>query len=83
MFRDGRHTMDLETNFGRLVSTQTEKNAMEIRTLIRSDRHLMTGMMNDKLNLNHETVHEISTNEQRIRTDMYKNSLKWNLFSVN
>ncbi|GFW49647.1 uncharacterized protein TNCV_2844271 [Trichonephila clavipes] len=43
------------------------ENVVRVRDLVRSDRRLTVRMIGEELNLNHTTVHQILTNELKMR----------------
>jgi hypothetical protein len=57
-----------EPRSGRPCTSQTEENVTKPRALVRSDRHLTVRMIGSELNLNHQTVHDIVTEELGMRT---------------
>jgi hypothetical protein len=45
-----------------------EENVTKLRALVRSDRHLTVRMIGSELNLNHQTIHGILTEELGMQT---------------
>ena len=62
-FLNGRERVEDEPRSGRPYMSQTEENVTKVRALVRSDRRLMVRIIGSKLNLNHQTVHDILTEE--------------------
>ncbi|GFS53965.1 uncharacterized protein TNCV_3761831 [Trichonephila clavipes] len=56
--------------------SKTAENVVRVRDLVRSDRRLTVRMVGEELNLNHTTVHQISTNELKMRKICTKMVLK-------
>ena len=56
-----------EPRSGRPSSSRTDENVDRIRDLVRSDRRLTVRMIGEELNLTHTTVHQILTNELKMR----------------
>ena len=52
---------------GRPSTTRTDENVLKVRDLIKSDRRLTVRMIAYKLNLNHQTVQEILTDDFKMR----------------
>jgi hypothetical protein len=56
-----------EPRSGRLFMSKTEENVIKVRALVRSDRRLTVRMIGSELYLNHQTVHDILTEELGMR----------------
>ena len=52
-----------EPNSGRPCTSKTDENVTKVRALVRSDRSLTVRMIGSEFNLNHQTVHDILTEE--------------------
>jgi hypothetical protein len=65
---DGCVIMEDEPHSGRPCTSKTEENVTNVRTLMKSDRHLTVTMISSELNLNHQTVHDIFTEELGMQT---------------
>ncbi|GFX71604.1 protein GVQW3 [Trichonephila clavipes] len=66
-FSEGRESIEDESRSGRPSVSKTAENIVRVRDLVRSDRHLTVRMIGEELNLNHTTVHQILTNELKMR----------------
>ncbi|GFV66065.1 protein GVQW3 [Trichonephila clavipes] len=66
-FSEGRESIEDEPRSGRLSVSKTAENVVRVRDLVRSDRRLTVRMIGEELNLNHTTVHQILTNELKMR----------------
>jgi hypothetical protein len=53
---------------GRPCMSKMEENVTKVRTLVRSGRHMTVTMIGSELNLNHQTVNDILTEELGSRT---------------
>jgi hypothetical protein len=53
---------------GRPCTSKKEENVTKVRARIRSDRHLTVTMIGSELNLNHQTIHNILTEEMGMWT---------------
>ncbi|GFW56889.1 protein GVQW3 [Trichonephila clavipes] len=67
-FSEGRESIEDEPRSGRPSVSKTTENVVRVRDLARSDRRLTDRMIGEELNLNHTTVHQILTNELKMRT---------------
>ncbi|GFV08302.1 protein GVQW3 [Trichonephila clavipes] len=76
-FSEGRESIEDEPRSGR----PSVSNVVRVRDLVRSDRRLTVRMIGEELNLNHTTVHQILTNELKMRK-IYAKMVTKN-FSVN
>jgi hypothetical protein len=65
---DGREIMEDEPGSRRTCTSKTEENMTKVRALVRSDRHLTVTMIESVLNLNHQNVHDILTEDLGMRT---------------
>ncbi|PRD36169.1 UNVERIFIED_CONTAM: hypothetical protein NCL1_09451 [Trichonephila clavipes] len=65
--REGRESIEDEPLSGRPSVSKTTENVVRVRDLVRSDRRLTVRMIGEELNLNHTTVHQIWTNELKMR----------------
>ncbi|GFV15831.1 protein GVQW3 [Trichonephila clavipes] len=77
-FSEGRESFENESRSGRPSVSKTTENVVRVRHLERSDRGLTLRMIGEELNLNHTTVHQILTNElkmRKIRAKMVPNNL--------
>ncbi|GFU55198.1 protein GVQW3 [Trichonephila clavipes] len=66
-FSEGRESTEDEPRSGRPSVSKTAENVARVRDLVRSDRRLTVRMIGEELNLNHTTVHQILTNELKMR----------------
>ncbi|GFX21934.1 protein GVQW3 [Trichonephila clavipes] len=66
-FSEGRESIEDEPRSGRPSVSKTAENVVRVRDLVRSDRRLTVRMIGEELNLNRTTVHQILTNELKIR----------------
>ncbi|GFU85024.1 protein GVQW3 [Trichonephila clavipes] len=66
-FSEGRESIEAEPRSGRPSVSKTAENFIRVRDLVRSDRRLTVRMIGEELNLNHTTVHQILTNELKMR----------------
>jgi hypothetical protein len=64
---DGREVVDHEPRSGRPCTSKTEENVTKVRVLVRSDQHLTVTVIGSELNLNHQIVHDILTEELGMR----------------
>ena len=62
-FSEGRESIKYEPRSGRLSTSKTDNNVEIVRALVRSERRLTVRMIASQLNLNHNTVHQILTEE--------------------
>ncbi|GFX44410.1 protein GVQW3 [Trichonephila clavipes] len=76
VFSEGRESIEDEPRSGRPSVSKTVENDVKIRDLVRSDRPLTVRMIGEELNLNHTTVHQILTNELKMRKICAKMVLK-------
>ncbi|GFX20730.1 protein GVQW3 [Trichonephila clavipes] len=75
-FSEGRESIEDEPRSGRPSVSKTAENAVGVQDLVRSDRRLTVRMIGEELNLNHTTVHQILTNELKMRKICAKMVLK-------
>ncbi|GFV36290.1 putative mariner transposase [Trichonephila clavipes] len=66
-FSEGRESIEDEPRNGKPSISKTAKNNFRVRDLVRSDRRLTIRMIGDELDLNHTTVHQILTNELKMK----------------
>ncbi|GFX18950.1 protein GVQW3 [Trichonephila clavipes] len=66
-FSEGRESIEDEPRSERPSVSETAENVVRLRDLVRSDRRLTVRMIGEELNLNHTTVHQILTNELKMR----------------
>ncbi|GFT42088.1 uncharacterized protein TNCV_1668771 [Trichonephila clavipes] len=66
-FSEGRESIEDEPRSGRPSVSKTAENVIRSRDLVRSDRHLTVRMIGEEVNLNHTIVHQILTNELKMR----------------
>ncbi|GFW22225.1 protein GVQW3 [Trichonephila clavipes] len=66
-FSEGRESIEDEPRSGRPSVSKTAGNVVRVRDLVRSDRRLTVRMIGEELNLNHTTIHQILTNELKMR----------------
>ncbi|GFX89540.1 protein GVQW3 [Trichonephila clavipes] len=66
-FLEGRESIEDEPRSGKASVSKTAENVVRARDLVRSDRRLTVRMIGEELNLNHATVHQILTNELKMR----------------
>jgi hypothetical protein len=64
----GREIVEDEPRSERHCTSKTEESVKKLRAFVRSDRHLTVTMIGSELNLNHQTVHDILTEELGMRT---------------
>ncbi|GFW83648.1 protein GVQW3 [Trichonephila clavipes] len=62
-----RESIENEPRSGRPSVSKTTENVVSVRDLVRSDRHLTVRIIGEELNLNHTVVHQILTNEVKMR----------------
>ncbi|GFU52865.1 putative mariner transposase [Trichonephila clavipes] len=67
VFSEGRESIEDERRSGRPSVSKTTENVVRVRDLVSSDRRLTVRMIGEELNLNHTTVHQILTNELKMR----------------
>ncbi|GFT25551.1 HTH_48 domain-containing protein [Trichonephila clavipes] len=65
--REGRESIEDEPRSGRPSVSKAAENVVRVQDLVRSDRRLTVRIIGEKLNLNHTTVHQILTNELKMR----------------
>ncbi|GFV08024.1 uncharacterized protein TNCV_1046531 [Trichonephila clavipes] len=63
----GRESIEEEPRWGRNSVSKTAKHVVKVRDFVRPDRRLTVRMILEELNLNHTTVHQILTNELKMR----------------
>ncbi|GFV37902.1 putative mariner transposase [Trichonephila clavipes] len=81
-FSEGRESIEEEPRSRTPSVSKTAENVFRVRDLVRSDRRL-TVMFGEELNLNHTTVHQILTNELKMRKICAKmNHLKGHHFGT-
>ncbi|GFX73740.1 protein GVQW3 [Trichonephila clavipes] len=83
-FSEGRESIEVEPRSGRPSVTKTAENVVRVRDLVRSNRRLTVRMIGEELNLNLTTVHQILTNELKMRkicAKMIPNNLSHSNFS--
>jgi len=66
-FLDGRESVEGEPRSGRPFTSKTDENMTKWKALVRSDRRLRFRMIGSELNLNHQTAHDILTEELFMR----------------
>jgi len=66
-FLDGSKSVEDEPRSGRTYTSKTDENVTKMRALVRSDRCLTVRMISSELILNHQTVHNILTEEMGMR----------------
>ncbi|GFV73951.1 protein GVQW3 [Trichonephila clavipes] len=66
-FSEGRESIEDEHRSGRPSVSKISENVVRVRDLVRSDRRLTVRMIGKELNMNHTTVHQILTNELKMR----------------
>ncbi|GFV37235.1 protein GVQW3 [Trichonephila clavipes] len=66
-FSEGRESIEDEPRSGKPSVSKTAENVVRVRDLVRSDRRLTVRMIGEELNLNHTTIHQILTNELKMR----------------
>ncbi|GFY26438.1 HTH_48 domain-containing protein [Trichonephila clavipes] len=64
---EGRESIEDESRNGRPSVSKTTENVVRVRDLAYLDRRLAVRMIGEELNLNHTTVHQILTNELKMR----------------
>ncbi|GFX40691.1 uncharacterized protein TNCV_1218141 [Trichonephila clavipes] len=62
-----KKSIEDEPRSGRPSVSKTAENVVRVRDLVRSDRRLTVRMIGEELNLNHTTVHQILSNEFKMR----------------
>ncbi|GFW31802.1 HTH_48 domain-containing protein [Trichonephila clavipes] len=77
-FSEGKESIEDGPRSGKPSVSKTAENVIRVRDLLRSDRRLKVRMIGEELNLNHTTVHQILTNELKMR----KNHLKGHYFGT-
>ncbi|GFW90301.1 transposable element Tc1 transposase [Trichonephila clavipes] len=65
--QEGRESIEDEPRSGRSSVSKTAENVVRVRDLVRLDRRLTVRMIGEELNLNHTSVHQILTNELKMR----------------
>ncbi|GFW71819.1 HTH_48 domain-containing protein [Trichonephila clavipes] len=63
----GRESIEDKPRSERPSVSKTAENVVRVRDLVLSDRRLTVGMIGEELNLNHIIVHQILTNELKMR----------------
>ncbi|GFV95908.1 protein GVQW3 [Trichonephila clavipes] len=66
-FSEGRESIEDEPRSGRPSVSKTAEYVIRVRDILRSDRRLTVKMIGEELNLNRTTVHQILTNELKMR----------------
>ncbi|GFX49285.1 putative mariner transposase [Trichonephila clavipes] len=66
-FSKGRESIEDGSCSRRPSISKTADNVVRVRDLVRSDRRLTVRMIGEEFNLNHTTVHQILTNELKMR----------------
>ncbi|GFU85095.1 protein GVQW3 [Trichonephila clavipes] len=66
-FSEGRVSIEDEPRSGRPSVSKTTENVVRVRDFVCSDRRLTVRMIGEEWNLNHTTVHQILTNELKMR----------------
>ncbi|GFV48686.1 protein GVQW3 [Trichonephila clavipes] len=67
VFSEGRESIGDEPRRGKPTVSKTAENVVRVRDLVHSDRRLTVRRIGEGLNLNHTTVHQILTNELKMR----------------
>ena len=62
-FLDGHESVEDKPHYGRPCMSKMDKNVTKVRSLIRSVRRMTVRMIDSELNLNHQTIHDILTEE--------------------
>jgi hypothetical protein len=60
---EGREIVEDEPHAGRPCTSKTDKNVTKVAALVRSDRRLAVRMIDSELTLNHQTLHDVLTEE--------------------
>ncbi|GFV53818.1 protein GVQW3 [Trichonephila clavipes] len=82
-FSEVRESIEDAPRSGRPSVSKTAENVVRVRNLVRSDCRLTVKMIGEELNLNHTTVHQILTNELKMRKICAKmNHLKGHHFGT-
>ncbi|GFW03210.1 protein GVQW3 [Trichonephila clavipes] len=66
-FSEGRESIKDEPRSGRPSFSKTAENVVRVRDFVRSDRRLTVRRIGEEVNLNHTTIHQILTNELKMR----------------
>ncbi|GFV57111.1 protein GVQW3 [Trichonephila clavipes] len=66
-FSGGRESIEDEPRSGKPSVSKTAENVVRVRDLVHSDRRLTVRMIGEELNFNYTTVHQILTNELKMR----------------
>ncbi|GFV32994.1 HTH_48 domain-containing protein [Trichonephila clavipes] len=66
-FSEGRESIENEPRSGRPTVSKTAEIVVRVRDLVRSDLRLTLRMIGEELNMNYTTVHQILTNELKMR----------------
>ncbi|GFW86619.1 protein GVQW3 [Trichonephila clavipes] len=66
-FSEGRESIEDEPRSGRPSVSKTAENVVRVWDIVRSDCRLTVRMSGEELNLNHAVVHQILTNELKMR----------------
>ncbi|GFT35544.1 protein GVQW3 [Trichonephila clavipes] len=77
-FSEGRESVEDEPRRGRPSVSKTAENVVRVPDRVGSDHRLTVRMIGEELNLNHTTVHQILTNELKMRKICAKMVLKNN-----
>ncbi|GFT86471.1 protein GVQW3 [Trichonephila clavipes] len=72
-FSEGRESTEDEPRSGRPSVSKTAENVVRVQDLVRSDLSLTVRMIGEQLKLNYTTVHQILTNELKMRKDLRQN----------
>ena len=67
-FTSGRKDVEDDPNSGRPSTTKTADNIGKVKELVRSDCRLTVRIMAEKLNINHESVRTILSEELNMRS---------------
>jgi hypothetical protein len=65
---DGPEIVEEEHFSGRTCTSKAEENVTKVRALVRSECHLTVTVIGSELNLDHQTVHDVLTEELGMRT---------------
>jgi hypothetical protein len=65
---DGRENVEDKPRSGRTCKSKTEENLTKVRAVVRSDRRLTVRLFGSELNLNHQIVQDILTEELSMQT---------------
>ncbi|GFX87485.1 protein GVQW3 [Trichonephila clavipes] len=64
---EGRESIEDEPRSGRPSVSKTAENVVRVRDFVRSGRRMTVRMIGEESNLNHTTLHQILTNELKMR----------------